>query len=96
LIASSDFSHFVTPEVGEKKDKKIIEKILNLDVEGVFNEIKNSNATVCGCGPIMTLIHYVKKVSEKPDARLLCFGNSAKSHKALEVVDYASILFYEN
>jgi len=96
LIASSDFSHYVTPEVGEKKDKKIIEKILNLDVEGVFNEINKSNATVCGCGPIMTLIHYVKKVSEKPDAQLLCFGNSAKSHKALEVVDYASILFYEN
>ena len=96
LIASSDFSHYVTPEVGEKKDKKIIETILKLDVEGVFNEINKTNATVCGCGPIMTLMHYVKTVSKKPTVKLLCFGNSAKSHKALEVVDYASILFYED
>ncbi|MHA2182830.1 MAG: AmmeMemoRadiSam system protein B [Promethearchaeota archaeon] len=96
IIASSDFSHYVTPEVGEKKDKKIIETILSLDIEGVFNDIKKTNATVCGCGPIMTLMHYVKKVSENPKVKLLCFGNSAKSHKALEVVDYASILFYED
>lgn len=96
LIASSDFSHYVTPEVGEKKDKKIIETILKLDVGGVFDIINKTNATVCGCGPIMTLMHYVKTLSEKPEAKLLCFGNSAKSHKALEVVDYASILFYEN
>lgn len=96
LIASSDFSHYVTPEVGEKKDKKIIETILKLDVGGVFDIINKTNATVCGCGPIMTLMHYVKTMSEKPEAKLLCFGNSAKSHKALEVVDYASILFYEN
>jgi len=96
LIASSDFSHYVTPEVGEKKDKKIIETILNLDVDGVFEDINKTNATVCGCGPIMTLMHYVKTVSKKPTIKLLCFGNSAKSHKALEVVDYASILFYED
>lgn len=96
LIASSDFSHYVTPEVGEKKDKKVIDKILKLDVEGVFNEIYNTNATVCGCGPIMTVMHYVKKTSMNPEVKLLCFGNSAKSHDAHEVVDYASILFYES
>jgi AmmeMemoRadiSam system protein B len=96
LIASSDFSHYVTPEVGEKKDKRVIERILNLDVEGVYDEINRSNATICGCGPIMTLMQYVKKISKNPEVKLLCFGNSAKSHKALEVVDYASILFYES
>jgi AmmeMemoRadiSam system protein B len=95
LIASSDFSHYVSPEIGEKKDKKVIDKILKLDVEGVFKEIKRINATVCGYGPIMTLMHYVKKIGLDPEVKLLCFGNSAKSHKAFEVVDYASILFHE-
>ena len=95
LIASSDFSHYVTPEIGETKDKKIIDRILKLDVEGVFNEIYDTNATVCGCGPIMTVMHYVKRTSDHPEVKLLCFGNSAKSHNAHEVVDYASILFYE-
>jgi len=96
IIASSDFSHYVSPDIGERKDRIIIEKILSLDVEGVFNEINNLNASVCGCGPIMTLMHYVSKISEDPKVKLLCFGNSAKSKLATEVVDYASIIFYEN
>ena len=96
VIASSDFSHYVSPEIGERKDRIIIEKILSLDVEGVFNEINNLNASVCGCGPIMTLMHYVSKISDDPNVKLLCFGNSAKSKLATEVVDYASIIFYEN
>jgi hypothetical protein len=96
LIASSDFSHYVSPEVGERKDRKVIDRILELDVEGVFNEIKKTNASVCGCGPIMTVMHYVKKTSKNPQIKLLCFGNSGKLRKASQVVDYASILFYES
>jgi len=95
ILASSDFSHYIDPDVGEKKDKKIIEKILDLDVESVYAEIKNTNATVCGCGPIMTLMHYVKKVADNPQVKLLSFGNSAKSFESSEVVDYASLLFHD-
>lgn len=96
LIASTDFSHYISPDIGEKKDRKVLEKILNLNLKEMFNEIKQSNVSVCGYGPIMTLIHYVKKISNAPHAELLCFGNSAKNHKATEVVDYASVLFYED
>lgn len=95
LLASSDFSHYIDPVIGEKKDKKIIEKILDLDVEGVYSGIKETNATVCGCGPIMTLMHYTLKVADNPQVKLLSFGNSAKSYKSSEVVDYASLLFHD-
>ncbi|MGD9329114.1 MAG: AmmeMemoRadiSam system protein B [Cyclobacteriaceae bacterium] len=95
LLASSDFSHYIDPVIGEKKDKKIIEKILDLDVEGVYSEIKETNATVCGCGPIMTLMHYTLSVADNPQVKLLSFGNSAKSYKSSEVVDYASLLFHD-
>ena len=95
LLASSDFSHYIDPAIGEKKDKKIIDRILELDIEGVFSEIRNTNATVCGCGPIMTLMYYVLMTAENPEVKLLSFGNSAKGYKSSEVVDYASIIFHE-
>ncbi len=95
LLASSDFSHYIDPVIGEKKDKKIIEKILDLNVEGVYTEIKETNATVCGCGPIMTLMHYTLRVASNPQVKLLSFGNSAKTYKSSEVVDYASLLFHD-
>lgn len=95
ILASSDFSHYIDPFIGEKKDKKIIEKILDLDVEGVYSEIKKTNATVCGCGPIMTLMHYTIRIADNPQVKLLSFGNSAKSFESSEVVDYASLLFHD-
>ena len=96
LIASSDFSHYISPEIGARKDLKVIDRILELDIYGVYDEIRKTNATVCGTGPIMTVMHYVKTMSKNPEVKLLCFGNSAKTHPSNEVVDYASILFYES
>jgi len=40
-------------------------------------------------------MHYVKKVADNPQVKLLSFGNSAKSFESPEVVDYASLLFHD-
>ncbi len=96
LIASSDFSHYVHPITGEKNDRKIIEKILTLDPPAVYQSVKDLNASVCGYGPIMVLMDYAEMTAQKPGASLLKFGNSAKNAPSDSVVDYASILFYED
>jgi hypothetical protein len=43
----------------------------------------------------MTLMHYTLSVADNPQVKLLSFGNSAKSFKSAEVVDYASLLFHD-
>jgi len=96
MIASSDFSHYLPPEEGAEKDKKIIDAILSLDLRKMYSEIISTNASVCGYGPIMTLMHYAKINFAKPVARLLKFGNSGKLSPSDSVVDYASLLFYNN
>ncbi len=96
VIASSDFSHYVAPKIGEKIDKKIIEAILSLDLQKVYSEIFSTDASVCGYGPIMTLMHFANINFANPVARLLKFGNSAKRIPADSVVDYASLLFYSD
>ncbi|MCD4719997.1 MAG: AmmeMemoRadiSam system protein B [Desulfobacula sp.] len=96
LIASSDFSHFVHPDEGKRLDKFVIDEILNLNSDGVYKEVRDKDISVCGYGPIMTLIEYSKMVSDDPQTKILKIGHSGEVIPSDEVVDYVSILFYEN
>ncbi|MDK2978454.1 MAG: hypothetical protein PWP52_1168 [Bacteroidales bacterium] len=93
IIASSDFSHFLTPEQGKERDAYVIENILNLNSVAVEKVIKEKNISVCGYGPIMTLMEYAKLVAKNPKVNLLRTGHSGEIIPSGEVVDYVSILF---
>jgi len=95
LIASSDFSHFVNPDEGKKLDKYVIDEILNMNSEGIFREVRNRNISVCGYGPIMTLIEYAKLVADQPIPHILKIGHSGEVIRSEEVVDYMSAAVYE-
>ena len=95
IIASSDFSHFVDPSEGKQLDNYVIEEILKLNSEGVYQQVKDKNISVCGYGPIMTLIEYAKILTEKPQVKILKIGHSGEVIPSSEVVDYVSILFYQ-
>ena len=95
IIASSDFSHFVTPETGEKQDRQVLDKIESFDIKGIEKIISEKQISVCGYGPIMTAMEYARLVSENPEAKILRKGNSGDVIPSKEVVDYVSVLFYE-
>lgn len=95
VIASSDFSHFVSPEEGIEKDDFALEKIAELNSEELENVVKERRISMCGCGPIMTLIEYVIITSVNPGFEMLARGNSFKKYPSVEVVDYISGLFFE-
>lgn len=94
LIASSDFSHFLPPKTGAKLDDMVVEQILRLDSEKVFQTVTQNNISVCGFCPIMTLIEYAKKVAQKPKMQVLKRGHSGEIVPSNEVVDYVSMLCY--
>jgi len=94
LIASSDFSHQVRPEVGFYNDNLVINRIINNSIRGLYDTILENNITVCGYGPIMTLMFYARMVNPGYNVEILARGNSAKCAKSELVVDYVSALFY--
>ena len=94
IIASSDFCHFVAPDTGYRLDSEVIDAILNLSVDSVYNRIVEKNITVCGYGPIMALMEYSMLSFKNTKVRVLARGNSAKSKPIDRVVDYVTILFY--
>jgi len=94
IIASSDFSHFVKPSEGKRLDKMVLDEINALDSEQLYKKVTQNNISVCGYGPIISLIEYSMLVTTKPQSRILCMGNSGDVIPSDEVVDYISILFY--
>lgn len=93
LVASSDFSHYVSPQVGNKMDELVLESIMKLDVQGIDRVVKQHHISVCGYGPIMTLVEYARLVSSTPYAKILRRGHSGEHSPSETVVDYVSILF---
>lgn len=96
VIASSDFSHFVHPDKGKQLDKLVIDEILELNASGVDEQVKRNNISVCGYGPIMTLIEYSKLIANNPKAEILKIGHSGEIIPSDEVVDYVSMLFFDS
>lgn len=94
IIVSSDFSHFIQPEIGKQLDQKAIDNILNFDADGLYNSIVTNNISVCGYGPIMTLLYYSSSLGKNVKAEVLARGHSGEVYPSDSVVDYVSMIIY--
>jgi hypothetical protein len=95
IIASSDFSHFLSAKDGQRLDAMVIQKILKLDSKGVSKTVKENKISVCGISPIMALVEYCKINSEKTLVKVLSKGHSGEVSPSMRVVDYVSMVFLE-
>ncbi|KPL16947.1 MAG: hypothetical protein AMS26_02650 [Bacteroides sp. SM23_62] len=96
IIASSDFTHFESPVDGKMKDDMVLEQIEKQDSEKLYDTVIQNRISVCGYGPIMTLIEYSKMVADSPLSTILARGHSGKTRPSSSVVDYITILFYHD
>lgn len=93
IVASSDFTHYEPQEVANKKDKMAIDAILKLD-DQTLNELGESNrVTMCGYGPITTLMA-VANLMTGVKVELLTHRTSGDiTGDESAVVGYSSIVF---
>jgi len=95
ILASSDFSHFQSPQDGHQKDQLVIDKILSRNAEGVESEVNKHRISVCGYGPIMALMEYSGLFDSEYKVEILARGHSGDVSPSREVVDYVSIIIYQ-
>jgi AmmeMemoRadiSam system protein B len=93
IIASSDFSHYVSPIKGATLDDKAITHISNLDTQAFYQTVMKYNISICGFGPIMTLMEYANNDSKTQTVEILARGHSGRTNFDDEVVHYVSMLF---
>ncbi|AAR39196.1 NEQ347 [Nanoarchaeum equitans Kin4-M] len=101
LVASSDFTHYgdiygYKPFSDGRKvkelDMKLISYILKLDSLGFYKEIVRTGATVCGWGPIVSVIEFAKERGLEPILLDYYTSGDVTGDYSL-VVGYASIIF---
>ncbi len=92
MIASTDFTHYDPHEIAVEKDRKALEKIKNLDVEGMYEVITKYDVSMCGYGAVAALLTAVK-ILGAVEAKVLKHATSGDtSGNYLSVVGYASCL----
>ncbi|HON18610.1 MAG TPA: AmmeMemoRadiSam system protein B [Salinivirgaceae bacterium] len=94
IIASSDFNHFETAEIGKDKDDLVLNKIFEQNTAEVETTVRNHRVSVCGFGPIMALMEYSKLISSNIRVEIVSRGHSGEIIPSDEVVDYISMIFY--
>ncbi len=91
IVASTDMSHYVSQEEAQEKDFLAIDKILNLDAEGLYEIVRKENISMCGYQPTIAAIVASKDLKAKK-AELIKYQTSGDvSGDYHKVVGYAGI-----
>ncbi|NLV27489.1 MAG: AmmeMemoRadiSam system protein B [Methanomicrobiales archaeon] len=91
IVASSDFSHYVSAEKAFRDDHYAIEALVKMDIPEFFSRIQSYNITACGYGPIGCMIE-VLKARGKTRCDLLGYTTSGETSGDYDqVVGYAAL-----
>ncbi len=91
VIASTDFTHYESQSAASQKDGLALEAILNLDPEQLARVVTRHHISMCGPGPVMTMLTACQQLGAKK-ARLLRYATSGDiTGDYSEVVGYASV-----
>ncbi|WP_297522972.1 AmmeMemoRadiSam system protein B, partial [Thermococcus sp.] len=106
VIASTDFMHYgpvygyvpfrakadELPHRIKEWDFRLIRRILDFDVDGLFRELREMGHTMCGPGGVGTAIVY-SRLAGAVEAELLHYTTSYEVSRSTDaVVGYASIV----
>lgn len=89
VIASTDFSHYVSETEAKRKDAMAIERIVACDPAGLYDTVISKDISMCGYGPVMAMLACIAPAR----GRVLCYGHSGQVEPMRQVVGYCSIVF---
>ncbi len=93
LIASSDFTHYEPHEQAVRKDRLAIERLLELDLSGFYEVVREHGLSICGYGPIASVVE-AARILGLGGGRLLKHATSGEvTGDRAAVVGYASLAF---
>jgi len=92
IVASSDFTHYEPHSVAMEKDSSVIEAIVALDEEALYERCESLNCTMCGYGPIASAIVAAKAMKAKRASLLKYATSGDTSGDFSQVVGYGSIV----
>ena len=92
IAASSDMSHYETDTIARRKDSSAVEKILNMDPEGLYATVLNEHISMCGILPVATMLYAAKKLGAKESVLVKYMTSGEVSGDFNQVVGYAGMI----
>jgi MEMO1 family protein len=92
IVASSDLNHYEPDNVTRVKDAKAIDRILDLDPEGLYETVLRERISMCGFGPAVAMLVAANDLGAGT-AELVKYATSADAGGPVDsVVGYAGIV----
>jgi MEMO1 family protein len=92
IVASSDMTHYEPAKAAEKKDRMVIDRMLHLDPEAVYDTVRDNGITMCGVIPVTVMLAAAKALGARK-AELVGYMTSGDTSGDYEsVVGYAGII----
>ena len=92
VIASSDLTHYEPHSVAMEKDSSVIEAIIALDEEELYERCERLGCTMCGYGPVAAAIVAAKEMKGRTASLLKYATSGDTSGDFSRVVGYGSIV----
>ncbi len=93
VIASSDFNHYESRSVADRKDIPLFNRIESMDVEGFYREKERQNESSCGYGPIAVSMMFAKAANASKGLMLDRSDSGSHTDDTESIVDYAAFAF---
>lgn len=92
IAASSDMSHYLPDKVARQRDKYAIDRILDMDPEGLYETVLRERISMCGYMPA-TVMLAASKLLGAGSARLVKYATSGEVSGDYDaVVGYAGVV----
>ena len=92
IVASSDMNHYESDAVTRVKDRKAIERVLDLDPRGLWEVVMNEQISMCGFGPTVAMLTAARRLGAT-SATLVKYATSGDVSGDRDlVVGYAGII----
>ncbi len=92
MVASSDMTHYEPDVIARRKDMKAIERILELDPNGLWETVRKHKISMCGVLSVVVMLSAAKFLGASK-ATLVHYGNSGDATQDFaQVVGYAGVL----
>ena len=93
IIASSDFNHYESAEVAERKDSRLLDAARALDYKGFNRLVEELEDSACGFGPISVAMLFAMRMGGRRGVVLKYTNSGESTGDYSSVVAYASIAF---
>lgn len=92
IVASSDMTHYESHESASRKDRQVIDLILQRDARAVFTTVQKQNITMCGVIPATIMLMCCNKMgaSQAELVKYMTSGETSGDYK--RVVGYAGVI----